>query len=61
MEPFTRQALSIREVAELLGCSTGHVWNLAQRGELPSFRLGKRLFIPREAVERLFGREEAEW
>ena len=39
-------------VAERWGCSANHVRNLIKRGELPAFRLGKRLIrIPVAAVE----------
>jgi hypothetical protein len=32
--PVTRLGISIRETAEVLGCSQGHVWNLIKRGRL---------------------------
>jgi excisionase family DNA binding protein len=40
-EPAAAQLLSVRAVAALLGCSTRHVYRLADRGALPPpVRLG---------------------
>lgn len=45
---------SVAEVAEILGCSTGHVYNMLKRGELRHFRFGPKLIrIPIEAVDEL--------
>jgi excisionase family DNA binding protein len=44
--------LTAREVAELLGFASGTVVNWAERGEVPSFKLGGRLrFRESEVVE----------
>lgn len=40
-----RLALSIAEAAEALGCSQGHIRNLIARGELKSFKAGRRVLI----------------
>lgn len=46
-------ALTARQAAALLGVGEKTVRRAALRGELPSFRLGGRVRIPRAAVERL--------
>jgi len=48
-----RLALSVEEAAELLGISRSLAYELAARGQLPVLRLGRRLVIPRAALERL--------
>ena len=47
------QACSIREAAELLNVSPDTVRNAVFRGELPSFRVGRRVLVPRAALDRL--------
>ncbi|RME55721.1 DNA-binding protein [Candidatus Parcubacteria bacterium] len=44
----TKRFLTVREVARYLSISPAHVYNLCQRGELPSIRLGRSVRIPAE-------------
>lgn len=47
-------ALGVAEVARLLSCSKAHVYNLIERGELPTVpHMGARKLVPRQAVEDL--------
>ena len=46
-----RQILSAREVAPLLGVTTGRVYQLLAAGDLPFFREGRAIRIPRAAWE----------
>ncbi|MCW3038995.1 MAG: DNA-binding protein [Solirubrobacterales bacterium] len=50
---LTREdVLTVREVSELLRCSTRHVYVLAERGELPGARrLGRKLLVSRRVLE----------
>ncbi|MGI8683869.1 MAG: helix-turn-helix domain-containing protein [Acidimicrobiales bacterium] len=48
-----RLTLSIDEVAAILGISRGLVYGLVARGELPSIRFGRRILVPRKAVDEL--------
>ena len=48
-----KPALSVAEAAELLGVSRALTYELVKRGELPSVRLGRRIVVPRRAVEQL--------
>jgi len=49
--------LDISEAAELLGISRNLAYELAKSGTLPVVKLGKRLLVPRRALEKLL--EEA--
>lgn len=50
MEKLT---LSIREAAEMLGVPVNTMYTHAQAGRIPTLRLGKRILIPRVALERM--------
>ena len=45
--------LSVTEAASLLGISRALAYELVARGELPSLRLGRRVVVPRRALEEL--------
>jgi excisionase family DNA binding protein len=51
----TRQAYGMREAAERLSLSKGHLYNLIQRGQLRAVRLGRRTLIPASEIDRLLG------
>ena len=51
-------ALSVPEVAELLGISRGLAYELVARRELPALRLGRRLVVPRHLIEALLNEGE---
>lgn len=46
-----RLTLSIEEAASLLGISRALAYDLVRRGELPRLRLGRRVVVPRKALE----------
>ena len=48
-----RLTLSVGEAAHLLGISRGLAYELARSGRLPALRFGRRLLIPRAALERM--------
>lgn len=48
-----RATLSVEETAKKIGMSRGSTYRAVERGELPSIRFGKRILIPRAALERL--------
>jgi excisionase family DNA binding protein len=60
--PFAeRVALSVEEAGALIGISRDLAYDLVARGELPSVRLGRRLVVPRRALEGTLDRlSEAE-
>ncbi|MDA8281341.1 MAG: helix-turn-helix domain-containing protein [Actinomycetota bacterium] len=47
--------LSVNDAAYLLDISRGLAYELVARGELPAIRLGRRIVIPRVALEELLG------
>lgn len=53
MEREARLTVSVEEAGELLGISRAFAYELAARGELPTLRLGRRLLVPRKALEAL--------
>ena len=46
-----RLTLTVEEAAQLLGISRALGYELVARGELPSIRLGRRIVVPRRALE----------
>ena len=48
-----RMTVTVEEAAEILGISRAFAYTLVRREELPSLRLGRRLVVPRRALERL--------
>ncbi|MBT9140974.1 MAG: putative DNA-binding proteinA [Dehalococcoidia bacterium] len=45
--------LSVPEAGRLLGLSRATAYALANSGELPCLRLGRRLIVPKAALEKL--------
>jgi excisionase family DNA binding protein len=54
-----RLTLTVPEAAGALGISRALAYELVARGELPSLRLGRRIVVPRQALERLVGDADA--
>ena len=48
-----RLTLSVEEAACLLGISRGLAYEMARTGQLPTIRFGRRLLVPRRALERM--------
>lgn len=48
-----RITLTAEEVADMLGMSKRFVYELAQRGELPCKRFGKKILFSRQAIEAM--------
>ena len=44
---------TVEEAGKLLGLSRNSAYAAVRTGELPTIRLGKRLLVPRVALERL--------
>ncbi len=45
--------MTVEEAAHLLGISRAFAYELVARGELPAVRLGRRIVVPRRALEAL--------
>lgn len=48
-----RITLTAEEVAKMLGMSKRFVYELAQRGELPCKRFGRKVLFSRQAIETM--------
>ena len=48
-----RMTLTVEEAAEILGISRAFAYTLVRNEELPSLRLGRRVVVPRQALERM--------
>lgn len=51
MSSVERITYTIEEAAEVLGIGRSLAYDMASRGELPSLRLGRRVVVPRKALE----------
>jgi excisionase family DNA binding protein len=47
------ETVGVSEAARRLGISRGVAYRLANEGRLPCLRLGKRLVVPKVALERM--------
>ena len=45
--------MSVTEAGAVLGCSRGLSYRLAREGKLPVLKLGRKLRVPRAALERM--------
>lgn len=50
-----RLTLTVEEAATLLGISRAFAYEAVGRGEIPSIRIGRRVLVPRVALERMVG------
>jgi excisionase family DNA binding protein len=48
-----RQTLTVEEAAALLGIGRTSAYQAVASGQLPVVRIGRRLLVPRAALERL--------
>lgn len=53
MEKINKAVYSVTEAAKVLGISRTLAYDLANSGELPVLRLGKRMVIPKASLERI--------
>ena len=51
--PIERKTMTITEASEVLGVSRNKAYEAARRGQIPVIRIGKRLLVPRAALERM--------
>ena len=48
-----RQTVTVIEAAKILGISRTSAFEAIHRGQIPYVRIGRRILIPRAALERL--------
>ena len=44
---------SVKEIADLFGVSAGLIYAQIKRGDIPSLKIGRRILIPIEFIEKL--------
>ena len=54
-----RLVLTIAEAGKLLSLSRGSAYEAARRGDIPTIRIGRRLLVPRAALERMLAECES--
>src|SRR5215218_11469955 len=54
-EEVKQRTLTVEEAGKLLGVGRGLAYELAERGEIPALRLGRRLVVPRARLMALLG------
>ncbi|MBA7647117.1 hypothetical protein ES703_54887 [subsurface metagenome] len=51
----SRLTLTVNEAAKMLGISRGLAYEMVKTGKIPSVHFGKRILVPRRALEKLLG------
>ena len=56
----SKLTVTVAEASRLLGISRGLAYEMARIGKLPTIRFGRRLLVPRRALDHLleYGNEE---
>lgn len=54
-----RLVFTVEEAAQLLGISRSFAYEAVQRGEIPSMRIGRRVLVPKAALERFLAASDA--
>lgn len=55
-----RATHTVEEAAEILGIGRNSAYEAIRRGEIPALRLGRRLVVPKQALERLLRNNDSE-
>lgn len=58
MQEHDRVTLTVEEAAKALGIGRGLAYEAVGRGEIPTVRIGRRLLVPRAALQRLLAGED---
>ena len=58
-ENTARLVLTVEEARKLLGLSRGLIYEAVRQGQIPSIRVGRRILIPRVALQRFLGEAAA--
>jgi excisionase family DNA binding protein len=52
-----RKTYKVEEVGKLLGIGRNQAYDAAKRGDFPTIRIGKRLLVPKAALDRMLAGE----
>ena len=55
---MNRATYTIDEVAEILGIGCSSAYQAAQTGEIPTIKVGRRLLVPKVALEHMLASTE---
>lgn len=53
MDTTERRTLTVPEAAQVLGVTPNHAYIAARKGDLPTIRLGRKVLVPVDALERM--------
>jgi Helix-turn-helix domain len=53
-----RDAFTVEEAGKILGISRASAFAAANRGDIPTIRIGKRLIVPRRGLERMLDADD---
>jgi excisionase family DNA binding protein len=53
---FPSLVLTVSETARILGIGRNQAYGAIRRGDIPSIRMGRRILVPRHALEQLLNR-----
>ncbi|MEX1009659.1 MAG: helix-turn-helix domain-containing protein [Acidimicrobiia bacterium] len=56
LDPEPPLVFSVEQAAARLGISRAFAYQLVARGELPALRLGRRIVVPRFAIDEVLAR-----
>jgi excisionase family DNA binding protein len=56
---LSEKVLTVPEAARLLRCAPRTYYEAARRGEVPAFRIGRRVVVPGAMLARLLGEDGA--
>jgi excisionase family DNA binding protein len=59
MDMDNEATIPVPRAAALLGISRGSAYKAVRAGEIPAVKIGKRLLVPRRALERLLDGQPA--
>lgn len=51
----SRATYSVKEAATVLGMTADAVYNAVHRGDVPSFRVGRKILIPKARLDQMLG------
>lgn len=55
MTEIARATVTVQEAAQILGLGRNQAYEAAANGQLPTIRIGKRILVPKAALDRMLG------
>ena len=57
-DPLETPTLSVTQAGEILGLCKQSAYSAAQRGEIPTLRIGRRIIVPTARLLRMLGADQ---